>query len=172
MADEAIGVGAVRRVFGHADACRHEHLVPFHAHRLGKQIKAEVDEMMQNVIAESQISLRRVTSARETLQSALPAIEAARADLQQNRRRWESFALIEGDIAEGQTPTTVLDQLLDSQERLTAAELVYTQAELELKTAEIALQRSMGTLLIHQNVNFQSSYQGDVPHLDIHQSPR
>ena len=136
------------------------------------KIKAEVDEMMQNVIAESQISLRRVTSARETLQSALPAIEAARADLQQNRRRWESFALIEGDIAEGQTPTTVLDQLLDSQERLTAAELVYTQAELELKTAEIALQRSMGTLLIHQNVNFQSSYQGDVPHLDIHQSPR
>ena len=136
------------------------------------KIKAEVDEMMQNVIAESQISLRRVTSARETLQSALPAIDAARADLQQNRRRWESFALIEGDIAEGQTPTTVLDQLLDSQERLTAAELVYTQAELELKTAEIALQRSMGTLLIHQNVNFQSSYQGDVPHLDIHQSPR
>ena len=135
------------------------------------KIKAEVDESMQNVVAESQISLRRVTSARETLQSALPAIEAARADLDQNLRRWESFALIEGDLADGQTPTTVLDQLLDSQERLTSAELVFTQAELELKTAEIALQRSMGTLLIHQNVGFNSGYENDVPSLEINQTP-
>ncbi|MFK7770420.1 MAG: TolC family protein [Mariniblastus sp.] len=133
------------------------------------KIKAEVDETMQNVVAESQVSLRRVTSARETLDSALPAIEAARADLDQNIRRWESFALIEGDLADGQTPTTVLDQLLDSQERLTAAELVYTQSELELKTAEIALQRAMGTLLMHQSVTFQSGYDADVPTLQINQ---
>lgn len=134
------------------------------------KIRAEVDETMLNVIAESQISLRRVTSAKETLDAALQAIEAARADLEQNYRRWESFALIEGDIADGQTPTTALDQLLDSQERLTVAELVFTKSELELKTSEVELQRTMGTLLIHENVSFGKFNNGDVPEVIIDQA--
>ena len=134
------------------------------------KIRAEVDETVQNVVAESQVSLRRVTSAKETLDAAIQAIAAANADLEQNLRRWESFALIEGDIAEGQTPTTVLDQLLDSQERLTAAELVYTQSELELKSAEVALKRTMGTLLIHENVTLGKVLNGSVPQMTIDKS--
>ena len=134
------------------------------------KIRAEIDEVMQNVVAESQVSLRRVASAKETMQAAQQAIDAARVDLEQNFRRWESFALIEGDIADGRTPTTVLDQLLDSQERLTSAELVFSQSELELKTAEVALLRTMGTLLIHRNVNFNKSYNGDRPNVEISQS--
>ena len=134
------------------------------------KIRAEIDEVMQNVVAESQVSLRRVESAKETMQAAHQAIEAARVDLEQNFRRWESFALIEGDLADGRTPTTVLDQLLDSQERLTSAELVFSQAELELKSAEVALLRTMGTLLIHRNVNFNKSYNGDLPTVDVGQS--
>lgn len=131
------------------------------------KIKSEVDESVQNVIAESQIALRRVTSAQETLAAALQAIKAARTDLEQNLRRWESFALIEGDLADGQSPTTILDQLLDSQERLSATELVYAQAELELKISEVALQRSMGTLLIQQDVSFDKAYHCDIPELEI-----
>ena len=134
------------------------------------KIRAEIDEVMQNVVAESQISLRRVASAKETMQAAHQAIEAARVDLEQNFRRWESFALIEGDLADGRTPTTVLDQLLDSQERLTSAELVFSQAELELKSSEVALLRTMGTLLIHRNVSFNKTYNGDRPAVDIGQT--
>ena len=133
------------------------------------KIRSEVDETMLNVIAESQNAWRQVTSAKETLDAAFQAIEAARADLEQNFRRWESFALIEGDIADGQTPTTILDQLLDSQERLTAAELVYTQSELELKSSEVALQRAMGTLLIHQKVTYGKTVGGEVPEIMIDQ---
>ena len=118
-------------------------------------IKAEIDETMQNVIAEAQIARRRVISAKETLAAALEAIQAARLDMEQNEGRWEAFALVEGDIAEGQSPTIVLDRLLDSQERLAAAELVYAQAEMELKVAEVAMQRTMGTLLTHRSVNFR-----------------
>ena len=116
------------------------------------RIKAEVDETMQNIIAESQIALRRVTSSRQTLVAAMEAITAARMDLDQSRGRWESFGLVEGDLVEGQTPTTVLDQLLDAQDRLTSAEFVFAQAELELKNAETALQRTMGTLLMRQEM--------------------
>ena len=79
-------------------------------------IKAEIQETLQNVIAESQIARRRVESAKETLVAATEAIHAAQLDLEQSEGRWESFALIEGDIMDGQSPTIVLDQLLDSQD--------------------------------------------------------
>ena len=133
------------------------------------KIKAEVEEIMQTVIAESQVALRRVNSALETISAAEQAIDAARADLTQNYRRWESFALVEGDLADGQTPTTILDQLLDSQERLSSSELIFSQAELELKNAEIALQRTMGTLLIHEKVDYSKFNERGVPTLHIDQ---
>ena len=132
-----------------------------------KRLQNELEEVIQNVIAESQIALRRITSAIETLAAAEEAIIAARADLDQNEIRWESFALIEGDIAEGVTPTTILDQLLDSQERLSQAEIVYAQAEQELKISELALQRSMGTLLMHQQVSYDRNVAGDTPMVNI-----
>ncbi len=132
-----------------------------------KKIKHEVDEVMQSVIAESQVALRRVASASETLVAATEAIRAAHADRNQFEKRWESFALVEGDLADGQNPTTVLDQLLDSQDRLASAELVYVQAERELKVSEVALQRAMGTLLMRQSVSTTRGFDGDTPRMDI-----
>lgn len=129
------------------------------------KIKAEVDETVQTVIAESQVALRRVNSALQTLAASEQAIVAARADLSQQQSRWEAFGLVEGDLADGQNPTLMLNQLLDSQERLTATELVYAQAELELKIAEVALQRAMGTLLMHENIDYGMIRNGDDPEM-------
>lgn len=130
-------------------------------------IQAQFDEAMQNIIAESQVALRRVASAAETLRAADEAIRAARTDRKQFEKRWESFALVDGDLAEGQNPTTILDQLIDAQDRLAAAETVYVQAERELKVAEVALQRTMGTLLMTQNVSALRSFDGDTPRVDV-----
>jgi len=135
------------------------------------KIKAEVDESIQKVIAESQIALRRVDSALQTLAAAELAITAADADLEQNMRRWEVFGLLEGDLAEGQTPITMLDQVLNSQDRLVAAEMTYAGAELELKVAEISLQRAMGTLLMHDNVDFKKGQGDSASVVDIYQTP-
>ncbi len=120
-----------------------------------EQVRHEIDQVMHRVVAEAQVAWRTVDSAFQTAVAAGLAIEAARADLLQNEARWESFALVEGDFAEGQTPTTLLDQLLDAQQRLTNAELTYSQALLEFKVAEIALKRATGTLL--------SCYNGPIP---------
>ena len=132
-----------------------------------KRLQNELEDVIQNVIAESQVAARQVSSAFETLTAAEQAVVAAKADLDLNEERWESFALVEGDIAEGQSPTTVLDQLLDSQERLAQSENVYSQAEQELKVAEITLQRIMGTLLLHQQVDFSRSVSNDAPEVHI-----
>ena len=120
-----------------------------------RKIQAEIDEVTQQVIAESQIAYRRVLSAIETLEAAYGSIEAADADMQQQMARWETFALVEGDVGNGQTPTTILDQLLDSQERLNSAELIYSQALLELQLSMVALHRATGTLLMYENVDSQ-----------------
>jgi len=135
-----------------------------------RRLQNELENVIQNVIAESQVATRQVSSAFETLKAAREAVVASRADLTQNEKRWESFALVEGDIAEGQSPTIVLDQLLDSQERLSQAENVFAEAEQGLKIAEVALQRIMGTLLMHQQVDFSRSVNRDVPAVHINKA--
>ena len=132
-----------------------------------KRLQNELESVIQNVIAESQVATRKVSSALETLNAARQAVVASRADLLQNQKRWESFALVEGDLTDGQSPTTVLDQLLDSQERLSQTENVYVQAEQELKVSEVSLQRIMGTLLMHQQVNFSRTVTNDSPSVHI-----
>jgi outer membrane protein TolC len=133
------------------------------------KIKAEVEESIQQVIAESQVAHRRVVSAVQTRASAIVSIEASREDLSQQSSRWEQFGLVEGDFSEGQNPVTLLNQVLDAQERLAVAELIYAQADLELRVSEINLQRSMGTLLMYQNINFSTSAERELPQLQIDQ---
>lgn len=113
-----------------------------------QQVRHEIDQAVNEVVAETQIAWRQVDSAFQTTLAAAESIKAARADLAQNEARWESFALVEGDLTEGQTPTTLLDQLLDAQQRLTNSELTYSQALRELKVAEIGLKRASGRLLV------------------------
>ena len=131
------------------------------------KIHHEVQQTTQNVIAESQVAYRRVVSAAETLEAAALAVSAAKADLNQNHQRWENFALVEGDITEGQTPTLILDQLLDSQQRLADAEFTYSQAIKELKVAEIGLRRATGTLLMAQEIQITKENAGDQPTLRL-----
>jgi len=64
----------------------------------------------------------------------------------------------------------VLDQLLDSQERLAQAENVFAEAEQGLKIAEVSLQRTMGTLLMHQQVDFSRSVNRDTPSIHINKA--
>jgi len=113
------------------------------------QVRHEIDQTVNNVVAEAQIAWRQVDSAYQTVISAAAAISAARTDLLQNEARWNSFALIEGDLSEGQNPTTLLDQLLDAQQRLANAELTYSESLLEFKRAEVELKRATGQLLNH-----------------------
>ena len=131
------------------------------------QLQHRLDEQVQNVVAESQIAHRRIQSSLQTLKAAFSSIQAAAADLKQQQARWETFALTEGDAASGRTPTTVLDQLLDAQERLNSTELIYSQALLELQVAGVALNRVTGRLLMHEKVSFQKSSDGWVPNLRL-----
>lgn len=135
-----------------------------------RKLQYELKENVQLVIAESQIAYRRVQSAIKTLQAARVSIQAARQDLEQQEQRFQTFALIEGDLVDGQSPTTVLDQLLDAQERLTAAERTYSQAVLEFQVSTIAINRATGTLLIHRKVSFERFKDGEQTGIRLFQT--
>ena len=126
------------------------------------RIQDEIAQVSQTVIAESQTAVRRFESAFETLRSSALAINAADEDLKQQEKRWESFGLVEGDLADGQNPTTILDQLLDAQQRLANAEATFSRAELEFKSSEIELRRVSGMLLQTQQIGFARGG-GQVP---------
>ena len=134
------------------------------------KLQHELRENVQRIVAESQIAYRRIQSALQTLKAAYVSIDAAHQDLRQQEQRFQNFAIIEGDLGDGQNPTTILDQLLDSQERLTAAENVYAQSILELQVASIALNRATGTLLLHEKVCFDRTCDGDSPAIQLYQS--
>ncbi len=134
------------------------------------KLQSEFKETVQRVVAESQVAYRRVESALQTLKASYVSIEAANQDLRQQQQRFETFALIEGDLADGQTPTTVLDQLLDAQERLTVAESVYSQAILELQVSSIALNRATGTLLMHRRVSYERIQDCNQPTIRLYQA--
>jgi outer membrane protein TolC len=137
-----------------------------------RKLENEWKESMQRVISESQIAYRGVESAVQTLKAAMVSIQAAHQDLIQQARRFEEFALIEGDLSDGRSPTTILDQLLDSQERLTSAENLYAQTMLEYQVASIALSRATGTLLLHHRVSFEhGGGSGCLPAVRLYQSP-
>jgi outer membrane protein TolC len=112
-----------------------------------KAIRAEVDLAVQEVVADAQTSVRKLNSAYATLVNSHESLLAARKDLEFQQRRWQTFALVEGDFAEGQNATILLEQLLDSQQRLTQEELAFSQAELDFKVAQIYLKKALGTLL-------------------------
>ena len=132
------------------------------------KIYHEIKQTTQNIISESQVAYNRVASAKETLVASEAAVAAARQDLNQNHKRWENFALLEGDLAQGQTPTLVLDQLLDSQQRLANAELTYSRSIRELKLSQIGIRRVTGTLLTVNNITAQKAFSGNQPILNLH----
>ena len=131
------------------------------------KIKDEVNYVIQLVVAEAQVAIRRQESAYETMQAAAVAIEAAQNDLRQQRSRWEAFALVDGDIAEGNSPVTLLDQLLDSQQRLNNAESTFSEAEFAFKVAEVELKQAMGVLLETENIHVEKYIADCMPQLNL-----
>ncbi len=137
-----------------------------------QKVNEEVDVAILAVVSETQVAARHIDSAFKTMQAAAGAIQAATADLEYQNQRWEAFALVEGDFAEGQSPVTLLDQLLDAQQRLSNAEAIYSQSEFEFKRAQLALKRATGTVLQHERIEFSSACNDGLPSVQINQQNR
>ncbi len=111
---------------------------------------------------------QRAESLRETIQETQFDAESALIDLQRTSRQHQTKsdllrAAIEEETivtrrwelmgSEGGRAGTVLENLLDAQQRRTDAEREYVSAQTEYMTALIGLQRAMGTLLRYEGID-------------------
>jgi outer membrane protein TolC len=137
-----------------------------------QKVNEEIEVALLAVVSETQVAARHLDSAYKTMHAAATAIESANADLDYQTQRWEAFALVEGDFSEGQTPVTLLDQLLDAQQRLSNAESIYSQSEFDFKKAQLALKRATGTILQSEQIDFDSVCVDNVPSIQINSYDR
>jgi outer membrane protein TolC len=112
------------------------------AHHLYQQRSQELRETIQLARAEIESSLVDVNTAMAQQRTKRRLLVTAMDEEEILTRRWE---LIGGD---GAAVGTILENLLDAQQRRTEAEREWVSAQSRYLTSLVALQRAMGTLLI------------------------
>ena len=111
-----------------------------------RQATCQLEATTANIRAEVEIAVRDVDTAFREMVSKYHAIIACDAEIQYLTARWRALP---GDQ---QSAGFVLDELLNSQERLAQAELDFATAEAAYNVALIGLTRATGTLVDTQDI--------------------
>ena len=114
------------------------------------KLSSELDDVFGRVTAEVEIAFRELKMAAEAVRQAKISIIAARKDQSFIQRRWENFAFLENP--DFSSPTILLEQLLDAQDRITEVEIQYSDASRKFMVAIAELRKSEGSLLGYQEV--------------------
>ncbi len=116
------------------------------AHHLYQQRSEELREAIQLTRAEIETALINANLAHAQQQTKRRLLVTAIEEEAVLSRRWEMMG---GD---GAAVGTVLENLLDAQQRRTDAEREWTSAQTRYLTSLVELQRAMGTLLMHEGI--------------------
>ncbi len=116
------------------------------AHHLYQQRSEELRETIQLARAEIETALINANLALAQQQTKRRLLTTAMEEETVLTRRWEMMG---GD---GAAVGTVLENLLDAQQRRTDAEREWTTAQIRYLTSLVELQRAMGTLLIREGI--------------------
>lgn len=116
--------------------------------QLQKQQAMDAYQVVRNeVIAQVKTAHVRVETAVEARAAAFQSVLDMRAALVHMQHRWEAAALIDGNAAQGVSPSLALEQLLTGQQRLQQAEARLASADLQLALTRQALLLAMGEVL-------------------------
>lgn len=111
-----------------------------------RQKSEELRETIQLAHAEIETAIISIDTAIEQKRTKRRTLEAALEEESVLTRRWEMMG---GD---GAGVGTVLETLLDAQQRRTDAEREWTSARVRYRTSLVELQRAMGTLLTREGI--------------------
>ena len=112
-----------------------------------KQAKAEFTEVKQTIEKECIVAVRSLNAAYEFMLANRDAIEKVLLELKQQQVAWDTNASLRGDTLDGQNGSLRLDQLLETQNRLSDAESKFVESQYNFKIAQLELRQAMGTLL-------------------------
>lgn len=116
-----------------------------------KQLTDQMASVMGKVVADVEIANRDLVTQYDTFKNTMESVESAISDAEYIRKRWENFAFVENVGVN--TPNTLLEQLLDAQQRLVDAENSFAAALRDFMIAQSNLQIATGTLLRQKNIS-------------------
>lgn len=116
------------------------------AHHRYQQRSEELREAIQLTRAEIETAIISIDTAIAQQRTKRRLLETAIEEETVLTRRWEMMG---GD---GAAVGTVLENLLDAQQRRTEAEREWTTAQVQYRTSLVELQRGMGTLLTREGI--------------------
>ena len=124
-----------------------------------RQLSSKFEATVAALNAEVEIAVREVETTYQELQAKRELVLAAQADTTYLHKRWESLP---GDE---RSASFLLEDLLDSQDRLASAEAAYSQAPVDYTLSLVRLNRSMGTLLQEEKVEMIRGSDNCVPNI-------
>ncbi len=121
--------------------------------RLQHQFESTVETMRLEV----EVAVSGVSSAHRSMQAKHRAMIAASTEVDYLRERWK---LLPGESG---SASLLLEDLLDAQERLEAAEFGFLEASFAYNLAQVAHKRAIGTLLEYNQVDVGRDCPCDLP---------
>jgi outer membrane protein TolC len=113
---------------------------------------------------EVEIAVREVQTSHREMEAKLQAMKAAASEVEYIDRRWR---LLPG---EDRTASLVLEDLLGAQERLTAEEFDYLNAQVTYNLAITNLHKATGTLLHMENITTTRTEDCGIPQTRLHKA--
>ncbi len=111
-----------------------------------RKLSAQYEELIANLSTEVEVAVRDVQTNHREIAGRYSSLRAAHAEREYLEQRWR---LLPGD---DRSASFLLEDLLDAQERLAAAEFSFVQAKVDYAKSQMTLKRAMGVLLQHEPV--------------------
>jgi len=111
-----------------------------------RQLSNKFQVAIQTLNADVEVAVREVETTFREMQSKYQSMVAAESDARYLQRRWESLP---GD---DRAASFMLEDLLDSQDRLAGSEFEFTQSQADYTISLTLLNRATGTLLKHERI--------------------
>ena len=124
-----------------------------------RQLESQIQATMSSLRYEVEVAVREVTTSFREMHANYQAVLGEEAEVSYLYDRW---TLLPG---EARSASIILEELLDAQERLSAAEFAFTNSQLSLNVSQMAYQRALGTLLETEQISVTRFCDGDIPEI-------
>ncbi|MCA9216485.1 MAG: TolC family protein [Planctomycetales bacterium] len=114
-----------------------------------RQMEAQFRNALELLNLEVEVAVREVLTSYREIEAKYRAMDAARAEVEHWQDRWELLP------SDDRSASLLLEDLLNAQERLTAAEYEFLDAQMNYSLSQISYRRAVGTLLITENISLQ-----------------
>jgi outer membrane protein TolC len=111
-----------------------------------RQAMARLNATAENVFLEVQIAVHQIEAAWREMEGRYQAMTARAKELEYITRQWEL------QPGENQIASLLLDELLDTQDRIAVEEYAFARAQRDYNVALVGLKRADGTLLAHHAI--------------------